>query len=340
MNNKTKLERGIMSTTHVDDHKDMISLDMLEKMKLTINSSQKIRWGIDHNRQFPPMGRMINGDIIKREDHYYLEADYEYYSTKEIVPWDNTLIMESFEEGFPFIEIDRNIPKEIVISVDPNSFVNETAYQLFWDEIKGLDYPLQLAEHFRKASAPVPELVITLSKTALLYQILKPVAKKFGEKLAEEAVEKMLEQGKAFYKFISKTITAAFRHGTTLNQPMMVIFHFMDIPNIELIAKTTDHDLILKGIKKEKLEKLLEVITFYQSKFNIEKIQFVLNEKGKWKFTYLLTAEGAAVGKKEIFKKRDHRYEMLLKMGGGKIYNSVGLTGKRKRIYNSKPNNE
>jgi len=320
--------RGIMSTTHTDSHQESMSLEDLKKMEESINSDKKLRWGLDHNRLFPPLGRLKNASITKKDEHYYLEADYQCYEKQKDIEWDNSLVMETFQDPYSFIEVEKEHNSELMISVDPNSFRNITSYQSFWDEVRVQNYPTIATEHRRKASLAIPEIIYTLGPSALIYQILKPVAKRVGDKLGDAVADKIIDQGKIFYNYISKTMLSAFRHGAEANQQMLVIFQLTGIPNVELIAKTKDHDLIMKALKNKKLESLKNEIEFYQSKFNLEKIQFVLNEKGKWKFNYLLTSEGSAIGKKETFRKRDQRYSILLKNSNGEIYNSIGITGR------------
>ncbi|WP_139113084.1 hypothetical protein [Mucilaginibacter sp. PPCGB 2223] len=320
-----------MSTTHVDSHKDKMSLEALIRMKDTINSDKKLRWGVDHNKEFPPVGQLINAEIVQRDEHYYLEADYKPYDYREEVPWDNTLLMESFKEGYPFIEIDLEIPTETIVAVDPNSFISDKHYNLFLQETQALNYPFIGTEHLRKANASTPEIIFTVGQSAIIYHIIKPLAKKIGKKIADKAEKVLVEKGEDFYQFISRTIISAFSHGASSNRPPFVVFQINGIPNIELIAKTSDHDLIIKALKDNKLKAMIEEIDFYRSKFEIEKIQFILTTKGKWKFNYLLTPNGAVVGKKDSFKKRDRRLDIVLNMNDGKVYNSVGLSNSKKR---------
>jgi hypothetical protein len=42
-------------------------------------------------------------------------------------------------------------------------------------------------------------------------------------------------------------------------------------------------------------------------------VQFLLSRKGKWKFYYLITSKGEAIGEKISLESRDKRLEMIHK---------------------------
>jgi hypothetical protein len=44
---------------------------------------------------------------------------------------------------------------------------------------------------------------------------------------------------------------------------------------------------------------------------SIAKIQFLLNEKGKWKFNYLISDRGEAIGTKISFQRRDRKFQLM-----------------------------
>lgn len=71
-------------------------------------------------------------------------------------------------------------------------------------------------------------------------------------------------------------------------------------------------------------------ITDLSKHINIAKVQFVLSNKGKWKFNYLLTDNGEVIGTKTVFKKRDKKIEMINRNAirlGRPIAVSCGATG-------------
>jgi hypothetical protein len=318
--------RGIMSTTHTDSDNEQVSLAELYAFMERINSDRKIRWGVGHNWEFPPKGILNNASIHKKGEHYYLEADYKKYDKGEILSWDETLYMESFSNGNRFSEVENTPPEITTISVDPHSFNSKADYKMFLHEVQKDGFSLETEEHFRKAQTPDPEIIFTIAKGTILYHIFKPIAKKIGEKIADKVASLIVDNSSNFYKFISRSIGGALQYCTPKNRPLFVIFRINQLPNIELIAKTRNHDLVIKSIEEKKLAPVVKQIKELSGKFDIDKIQFKLNDNGKWKFTYLLTAEGAAVGKLEVFKKRDRKLEIMIKSSGNKIYNSIGFS--------------
>src|ERR1019366_9153497 len=145
----------------------------------------------------------------------------------------------------------------------------------------------------------------------LIYQILKPFAKKIGEKVADKIADATLKKGEQFYSYLRKVIIEAANSCVPKKQPLMVVFELNGEPQIELLAKTRDHDLILKSLTPRKLKMVKDEIKFLEKNLELDKIQFILTAKGKWKFNYLLTKQGASVGKKTAIKKRDKRLQII-----------------------------
>ena len=113
-------------------------------------------------------------------------------------------------------------------------------------------------------------------------------------------------------------------------RPANIIFDYPGTPHIELIARTRDKDLVLNALNSHQLSKVGKKITDLSKHINIAKVQFVLSNKGKWKFNYLLTDNGEVIGTKTVFKKRDKKIEMINRNAirlGRPIAVSCGATG-------------
>ena len=94
--------------------------------------------------------------------------------------------------------------------------------------------------------------------------------------------------------------------------------------------------MLLKAISQ--ISNVLNEIDNLKKNVDIAKVQFILSNKGKWKFNYLLTADGKSIGKKSTIKKREKRNEIILKNAsnaGHPVSVSTGIsiksakTGKR-----------
>ena len=110
------------------------------------------------------------------------------------------------------------------------------------------------------------------------------------------------------------------------NRSINYIIKFPNESEIELFAKIKDPEVLIKALKGEKIEKLRSEIDEIRSHTSFEKIQFILTDKGRWKFNYLLTEKGEAIGRKRSFKKRDRVLEYITNK---KYINSNRLPDKR-----------
>jgi hypothetical protein len=95
-----------------------------------------------------------------------------------------------------------------------------------------------------------------------------------------------------------------------------VVFVWPGDPQVELIVKSSDPDVAIRALTARKLEKAAKELEELSMKVQIQEVQFKLTDKGKWKFTYLLTKDGKVLGRKTLFNKGDKRFEILT---GGKM---------------------
>lgn len=309
-----KRNRVVISSNHVDRHGDLMTKEALQQMVDTINNNEsRVRMGVDHRRDFPPRGRLENAELVERDNHIYVEADYCEFEKSEVVPWNNNYIKEYFDSEFQFAEVDNSESLEVSVSVDPHNFkgtFNEV--KDFTKSIKtGSNVDFTLVLHGRKSLIPDPEVVFKLASSFLLYHFLKPTVKKIGEKIADEISDKAVEEGEKIVSFISKTLKEIFYRCIPKARPVAVIFDFPGKPHIELIARTRDEKLVLKALSKKRLTDVKKEIEELSQNVDIAKIQFLLSTKGRWKFNYLLTANGEAIGDKLAFGRRDRKYELM-----------------------------
>lgn len=121
----------------------------------------------------------------------------------------------------------------------------------------------------------------------------------------------MVKEGEKVTSLITKTIKEAFFRCIPKARPIAVIFEIPGKPHIELIARTRDEKLVLKSLSKKRMNEMKKELDDLSENVTVAKIQFLLNDKGKWKFNYLITDKGAAIGTKIAFNKRDRKFEML-----------------------------
>lgn len=308
-----KRYRAIIATSHIDGHGDMLSKEALEKMVDSINCSDKmIRVGVDHRRDFPPRGRLENAELKEKAGDFYVEADFVEFEKTEIVEWNNNYLIQSFDNVFQFAEVDEEESNENSISIDPNNFNSAIEAKNFSESLKANpDFKPKINYHGRKAQIPDPEIIYQFAKAAILYQIVKPTAKKMGEKLADAIANKAEHQVKALAKFIEKSLKELFYRCVPKKRPVTIVFNLPGKPHIELLARTRDEKLVLKGLRSKKLKTIREEIESINKNIKIAKVQFILNDKGNWNFNYLITHKGQTIGTKEILQKREHLMDII-----------------------------
>lgn len=301
-----------MSTTHRDRHGHIMTKEALEKMAVSINRPDiRLRMGIEHRQDFPPKGRLENASLSEKDDHFYLEADFVEYETIEPVEWDKTLRMESFPDRFQFAEVSNDETDKISIAIDPSNFTSFREVVALKKRITTEDESVALNLHGRKSLIPDPEVIFTFTKSFLLYHLLKPTIKKIGEGISEQLSEKILKEGQSATKLITKTIKEIFFKCIPKARPVSVVFEVPGKPHVELIARTRDEKLVIKGLSKKSIEQMQSQIDQMSKRVVIAKIQFLLTPKGKWKFNYLITDTGSTIGTIESFSRRDKKIQMM-----------------------------
>jgi len=224
----------------------------------------------------------------------------------------------SFTNPAPFIEIENEYSDVFKVSVDPHNFASKSGFQKFSQSINEFkDIDCKLGINMRKSQLPDFEIVFTFTQSIFYYHLLKPIAKKMGDKIADKVSGKVVDKSSEYYRFLKMTITDVVHSCIPRTRPVMIVFEIPGTPHIELFAKTKDSELVIKALKESKLKKLMKEIESLQKRMDIGKIQFTLTENGKWKFNYLLTNKGECLGRKITTKKRDKRLDFM-KTGGQK----------------------
>lgn len=309
---KTKYsQRYVLSSSNIDKHGHIMTKEVLESSLKFINGERKPRLGLDHNRNFPPMGRINNGEVIEKDGAFYLVADQEYFDVSKSATLENglELIEMSFsDENFPFIECEFEPIETIEVQIDPINLGSFENGQKFLNEIKSeSDLEIKGSEFIRKSEIPDPEIVLKLTEIIgiALGIGLRKIPEKLGEAIGEDLVK--------FYKLIGKTIRKSVKEMIPKNKPI----HFVvEIPinktKVELIVTTRNPDIAIMAYKKENIEKLKEEIETSINHLKAEKIQFFFNKENKWEINYILASDGKVIGTKKSFKKRDEYFQKMV----------------------------
>lgn len=304
-----KRQQIVLSSTHVDQHGQMMTKEVLEMGAETINSGRRPRIGVEHDMTLPPLGRISNAEVIHGEDGaFYLVAFQEFFdSAEEITLNDGEVVIKEFFStgGTPFAEVKTEISDKIVISIDPQNFENYQDADNFYSELqKESEIEFEKIGLSRKSFISDPELVFQFAENSIYlffgYKIAQKILKKTTDKLAEKVSDDLAST----YDLIKKGVAKMIKRANPKNRPITYIFEFPAPIQIELIAIDKSPEAIVNALKKDtliKLEKKLDELTY---KFDVEKIQFELNDKGKWELNYLLTINGESIGTQKSITKR------------------------------------
>lgn len=123
----------------------------------------------------------------------------------------------------------------------------------------------------------------------------------------------MSDEAVKFYDFIRKSIIELTSRLKPTKRLISYVIQLPGNPEIELFARIKDSEELINALQVRKVEKIKDDIDQLSKNFKVEKAQFIL-EKGKWKFNFLLTDKGEAIGTKKSFKKRDRKLEYVLEM--------------------------
>lgn len=147
--------KGILATSHVDLHDEIMPLQTLETMAKQINTHY-IPMGIEHDPRIPPQGRLITAQVVKLEDgEYGVEGLGEIFE-----PGDSYELKDAGRE----IPIHKNRSKnKIEIGFDRNYRSQED--QEIIKEISKL-FGSEPQEELKKALDPIS--IITISCAFLL----------------------------------------------------------------------------------------------------------------------------------------------------------------------------
>lgn len=306
MNNRIQ-----MMSNRVDKHGDMMTDGALEGAAQQINGELKLPWILNHRRDLPPLGRIVNAAVENKGNHLVLTAETAQFDKREDVPWDSSLIVESFDTKAPFVAREKESCDYIQVSLDRNNFTSLETFENINRQIFLLDKKADLAIHARKADIPDPELILFLGKLTILYKFLKPFTDKILEKAGEDFYVEAKKQLKNFSNYVVKVFKMTRQNTLPRHRTMITVFEIQGPPLIELLAKTDDAGLLSKALDEKRLSPVKEEIEKFMQHFDVAVIQFTLTDKGRWKFNYLLTKNGEAVGKKSSFKERDKQFQRV-----------------------------
>ncbi|MDR6943703.1 hypothetical protein [Mucilaginibacter pocheonensis] len=325
-------EKVIIRSATVDRHGDYTTVEMLKDYANAVNGDLKMRYLANHRRDIPPMGYFDEAELKQVDGiHHVLVLPIE-YDKIDPVEWDDSLVMNSQNISIPLLSRNTEKPGEhITFSVDKNNFQNISDLNITGGQInRAFEGKVALQLDMRKELFPDPRIVITLAPYAvILYPLVKPFLKKMGEKISEDIADdiykKLKSEGKKLLSRISLSVQLTRGKMIPADKTLLIIFEIPGDPYIELHIRSDDPTKVEKGLQPAKLASVHQKVSDLQRYVDISEIYFILNNKNKWEFSYLLTIDGKVIGTKIAFKKRD-KLVTRINLSPTKAF-SVGASG-------------
>lgn len=293
--------QSVAASTHTDRQGMRMTIEALESMLGTFESNRRPVYNVEHDISLPPLGQIIQGHIEPTDDGEYcavVTSEVFESSEKLILPTGEEAIKtQSHDEKYPFINVVMDAPEICTLGYDWANFASQNERRLFLEEARiGSQLPFKEQVFGRKSLVPDPQLIITLSQTICSYLLTRKV----GEKLIGQVGDDIAK----VYAFIRSTLMTYVRYAQPRNRPHTYVFDIPGKPQIELVARTSDVDLLMSSLELDRLVELVERATEYRDTLGAEKVQFLFSTQGNWGFNYLLTDTGAVIGTPASFARR------------------------------------
>jgi len=302
--------KGIGATTHIDGHNMRMSKEALESAADQINKSGSVpSVGLNHDRTIMPLGKIIEAEVSIMEDgEYKIEITQEIFENSKVLEFNDGekyIEQKSENDKRPFEEENFNTDK-IGLGYDLVNFESEEALNDFLLSLTN-EYDINLQMIVRKQLIPDPEIIFAISQS--IFGVL--VGKKIVDKVLDKFMDKALVEVDNFYNFVRSTITKYIKYAIPKNRPITYVFQMSEGMDIELIAITQEVELLMRAIEEDKLQKVFSRIEDIKLKFDINRVQFLLNTTGEWEFNYLLTSEGAVIGSEKSYSRKVKAVELF-----------------------------
>ena len=296
-----------VASTHVDAHNCEFTVEALQGAADQINHSfRKPAMDLYHDRTVPPRGAVIAGHLKPTDDGYHvLLAEFDLFPepTPVGLPTGETGYRQFSQKArYPFKSAEFEEGEQITVGVDSVNFESpDDVNQFFGDVRSGQFTEFQPSSRVRRALENDPELIITLSlKLATIW-----LGSKFASSAAKATGEIFADELKNFYSLLRSAIVKYASYARPRNRPITYVLQVPGTPNLEFVARSSDpHKVMLAFTNGSHVECRNVAMSFSQCFDNVEFIQFMLSDDGRWQFNYLLTSDGHAIGSQQAYSRR------------------------------------
>ena len=298
----------IIATGHVDKHNCILTEDALQEMADQLNGEYKGRVGVEHDQTVPPLGWLDSAHTAPHEGTIAVYATARRFDARRAVELpDGSQAIEEYstDSTFRFVLHDGRRTEDVLVETDPVGFADFSEQEAFEASLpKPDDLDVRTSGYMRKALINDPEVIISLAQTLGIVYLLSVGAKGFAESFGQEMGKDAAKQLTSLLSFLRDAIVNFHSRMTDHGKPVTYIVRIDGDPQIELVARSDDADVICKAFCDPSFGGLYDYTVKLNEAFNVDAVQFLLSDDGRWKFNYLLTKSGTAIGTKAAYDRR------------------------------------
>jgi len=309
--------KGIGATTEIDAHKMQISKEALEKAAHDINEGKYVPTvGIEHDLTILPIGKVYKASVDRfGEKDYALHIEQEIFEniSSATINGENYIVLKSDVDERPFVLDKISNNKKLTIETDLVNFESIEKSKEYLDSLRA-EYDINFEPIARKSVIPDPELVFELAQNSVKYLLIYLCSKQVVERVGDALVDAVLNEANKLYVLVKKAIKTGSKYLIPQNRPVTYVFKGSLNYIIELIIKTTNPDVAISALNKEKLKEAIEKIDSVKEQFpKMCRVQLIYNEnQDKWEFNYLTTETGEVIGTEKAYSKSAKLMEIYL----------------------------
>lgn len=300
--------KGIAATTQVDAHNMRITKTALEHAAQDINNGKYASSvGIEHDLTIMPVGKVYKAYVDKfDQDEYALHIEQEIFDKAytTFIDDEKFVMTKSEFDNRPF-SFDRLLDNEkLVIQTDPVNFESFEKSEEYLSNLSA-EFDIDTGKISRKSAIPDPELIFELVESSVKYLFIYLTSKQVIEHIGDNLVESALNELKNLSQVIKKAIKTGASYLLPQNRPVTYVFKGSINYVIEFVVKTSNPDVAINAISKDKLKEVFEKIDGIREQFSaLQKVQFIYNENEyRWEFNYLTTEKGEVIGTEKSYKR-------------------------------------
>jgi hypothetical protein len=297
----TRYSKAIIATTHMVRN-TVFTVESLESAAKQITESErKVVFLAEHDHTCPPLGMTVAGRVVEIEDGYHglevLSALYGNPVCVDLPNGDSGFLQELPEYPHPLTSSDFGDSQFPEIQIDPNNFGGFEDTSIFLEEIRKIAPELEYETGFmeRRSLIPDPEVVFRLGLSLSAIWFAARVSK-----AGADAIEPRLRR---FFEVIMDTVLKTAKTAIPILRPITYIVKVNGAPNIDFVAQSRDPNVVIRAFAGDFSEISKQVVAL-RNRFGAEMIQFLLDDKGQWKFNYLLTRNGKVIGSKMSYDRQ------------------------------------